>query len=150
MRYAFTTVELIFVIVILGVLAIFAIPRLALSRDDANFVQILANLKQLMSDVMMYNASQGKISNDIKDMTNVPNVSFSGSVILSNVAYPQYLIFKAKDCELKFVFINDAGGRVVVKLDPSATVNDCKVLERNNEFMSLKNGEYPVGSKVVF
>ena len=150
MRHAFTMMELIFVIVILGILVAFAIPRLALTREDANFVQILANTKQLMSDVMMYNASQGGISNDIKDMTNVPNVSFSGSVNLNNATYPQYLIFKANDCVLKFGFVNDAGGHVVVRLDPSVTINDCKVLERNNEFVSLKNGEYPVGSKAVF
>ena len=150
MRYAFTTVELIFVIVILGVLATFAIPRLALSRDDANFVQILANIKQLMGDVTTYNASQGEISRNAQDMTNVPNVSFSGSVNLNNLTYPQYLIFKANDCVLKFSFVNDAGGHVVVKLDPSVTIDDCRVLERNNEFVGLKNNEYPVGSKVVF
>lgn len=38
MRYAFTMIELIFVIVILGILAAFAIPRLSLTREDANFV----------------------------------------------------------------------------------------------------------------
>lgn len=150
MRYAFTMVELIFVIVVLGILSAFAIPRLSLTRDDANFVQILANTKQLMNDVMAYNASQGEISSNIKDMTNVPNVSFSGNVNLNNATYPQYLIFKANDCVLKFAFVNDAGGHVVIKLDSGVTINDCKVLERNNEFVNLKNGEYPVGSKALF
>ena len=37
---------------------------------------------------MAYNASQGGISNDIKDMTNVPSVSFGGSVNLNNATYP--------------------------------------------------------------
>jgi prepilin-type N-terminal cleavage/methylation domain-containing protein len=34
-RYAFTMVELVFVIVILGILAVIAIPKLAATRNDA-------------------------------------------------------------------------------------------------------------------
>ena len=52
MKRAFTTMELIFVIIILGLLAAFAILRLATSRDDADFVQILSNTKQLMIDII--------------------------------------------------------------------------------------------------
>ena len=35
MRTAFTMIELVFVIVILGILAVVAIPKLAATRDDA-------------------------------------------------------------------------------------------------------------------
>ena len=148
MKRAFTTMELIFVIIILGLLAAFTIPRLSTSRDDANFVQILSNTKQLMIDIMSYNASQGGIDSDIKKMTNVPNVSFSGSVALNNMTYPNFLHFNAGECVLKFVFTHDANNHAIIKLDPSMVVDDCKVLARNNEFEHLRNSEYPVGSKV--
>ena len=148
MKRAFTTMELIFVIIILGLLAAFAIPRLATSRDDADFVQILSNIKQLMIDIMSYNTSQGDIDSDIKKMTNVQNVSFSGSVTLNNMTYPNFLHFNARECVLRFVFTHDADNHVVIKLDPGIVVNDCKVLARNNEFEHLRNSEYPVGSKV--
>ena len=148
MKRAFTTMELIFVIIILGLLAAFAILRLATSRDDADFVQILSNTKQLMIDIMSYNASQGGIDSDIKKMTNVQNVSFSGSVTLNNIIYPNFLYFNARDCVLKFVFTYDANNHVIIKLDPSMVVDDCKVLARNNAFEHLRNSEYPVGSKV--
>nr|WP_314562790.1 prepilin-type N-terminal cleavage/methylation domain-containing protein [uncultured Campylobacter sp.] len=148
MRYAFTIVELIFVIIILALLAAFALPRLATSRDDANFIQVLSNTKQLMIDVISYNTSQAKISNNIRDMTNVIGSSLSGNTTINGINYPQFIIFNAKECYLKFVFTNDARGHVVIKLDSSITVDDCKILNRNHEFENLKNSEYPISSKV--
>lgn len=44
MRVAFTMIELIFVIVILGVLAAIAIPRLAASRNDAEAAKVANEL----------------------------------------------------------------------------------------------------------
>ena len=41
---AFTMIELIFVIVILGILAAVAIPRLAATRDDAEIVKVATNI----------------------------------------------------------------------------------------------------------
>ena len=53
----FTMIELIFVIVILGVLAAIAIPRLAATRDD----------------LMGYYTAQGEYNQDFSQMMNVPN-----------------------------------------------------------------------------
>lgn len=52
MRSAFTMIELIFVIVIIGVLASISIPRLSATRDDAKTSVILTNL----SDCITYAA----------------------------------------------------------------------------------------------
>ena len=44
MRRAFTMIELIFVIVIIGILAVLAISKFTLTRDDAKIVTELENL----------------------------------------------------------------------------------------------------------
>lgn len=71
MKKGFTMIELIFVIVILGVLAAIAIPRLAATRDDAEIVKASTNLTTAISDLTAYYVSQGKFADDIMKMTNV-------------------------------------------------------------------------------
>jgi general secretion pathway protein G len=50
-RSAFTMVELVFVIVILGILSAVAIPRLAASRDDAIMVKGKADISAIRSSI---------------------------------------------------------------------------------------------------
>ena len=67
----FTMIELIFVIVILGVLAAIAIPKLAATRDDAEVVRASQNIVTSLRDMIGYYTSQGQYSSDIPSMTNV-------------------------------------------------------------------------------
>ncbi|PSM51867.1 prepilin-type cleavage/methylation domain-containing protein [Campylobacter blaseri] len=53
MKYGFTMMELVFVIVILGILSAVAIPRLAVSRDDATVAKIRADLSAIRSGISL-------------------------------------------------------------------------------------------------
>ena len=69
-------IELIFVIVILGILASVAIPRLAGTRTDAEIATAVANLRTLLSDLNSYYVVKGEFpqgSNGVKwsEITNV-------------------------------------------------------------------------------
>ena len=50
-RKAFTMIELIFVIVVIGILSAIAVPKFAATRDDARVVASLASVKEAMNNV---------------------------------------------------------------------------------------------------
>ena len=70
MRKGFTMIELIFVIVILGVLASVAIPRLAATRDDAEVAKAATNLTTAVSDITAYYTAKGKFSSNMSQKFN--------------------------------------------------------------------------------
>ena len=83
MKKGFTMIELIFVIVILGVLASVAIPRLAATRDDAEVAKAATNLTTAVSDITAYYTAKGSFyetstgggltQNKITDFTKITN-----------------------------------------------------------------------------
>nr|WP_321318880.1 type II secretion system protein [uncultured Campylobacter sp.] len=105
MKKGFTMIELIFVIVILGILASVAIPRLAATREDAEISAAVANLRTLVSDASAYytvkdgfgTGTDGKGSK-IKwnEITNVPMKNPEGVITNDGV-----LIVGGQDC-IKF------------------------------------------------
>ena len=74
MKKGFTMIELIFVIVILGVLASVAIPRLAATRDDAEVAKAATNLTTAVSDITAYYTAKGTFSaNQKSDFSKITN-----------------------------------------------------------------------------
>lgn len=71
MKKGFTMIELIFVIVILGILAAVAIPKLAATRDDAEVSKFCSNAATAVSDIGAYYTAKGKFATTLTDMTNV-------------------------------------------------------------------------------
>ncbi|CAM4193964.1 type II secretion system protein [Campylobacter armoricus] len=73
MKKAFTIIELVFVVIILGVLAAIALPKFSSSKDEASTTQALGNLKIFISDINAYVLKNESLSS-IALMSNVTNV----------------------------------------------------------------------------
>ncbi|MDD6161528.1 MAG: type II secretion system protein [Campylobacteraceae bacterium] len=95
MKNGFTMIELIFVIVILGILASVAIPRLAATREDAEISAAVANLRTLVSDATAYYTVKGTFTSaKWNEITNVPLASAAST----NATSEAKLKAGGKDC----------------------------------------------------
>ena len=88
MKKGFTMIELIFVIVILGILASVAIPRLAGTREDAEISAAIGNLRTLVSDANVYYVTKGSFGTATKwqEFTSVPLVGADAAAVNSTAA----------------------------------------------------------------
>ena len=69
-KEAFTMIEIIFVIVVLGILAVIAVPKFVATRDDAKMVALAQNIATGASDVASYIVANGEVKEDLSQMSN--------------------------------------------------------------------------------
>lgn len=64
MKKGFTMIELVFVIVILGILASLAVPKLAATRDDAEAAKAAVEIKDAITQLTAYYTVNGSFPTD--------------------------------------------------------------------------------------
>ncbi len=144
MKTAFTMIELIFVIVILGILAAIAIPKQIATRDDAKVAAMARSISISANEIAMYAISQGSITEgDLASMSNVlDGLDGTGKVTLGNMSV-SFKMGEVDDC-VTFA-IDDGAFDANLTLDLAATGDDlCQALQG-----FFDPSEYPIPLKGV-
>ena len=128
-------IELIFVIVILGILASVAIPRLAGTRDDAEISAAIGNLRTLVSDANVYYVTKGSFGTaKWNEFTSVPldgatdAAATTGTTATANLkvggenCIGLYLKEKDGDVPAHIVFTQPGTGTTCTKVKEAASV----------------------------
>ena len=87
MKKAFTMIEPIFVIVIVGILTTVVISKINATRDDAKLTKVMSEVTVAIQDINTYYISQGKLALDttnktvkFREMTNAGTIDSSGAL----------------------------------------------------------------------
>lgn len=143
-------IELVFVIVILGILAVVAIPRLVSSREDAEISTAVANIRTLLSDVNAYFTTKGNFDGvKWKDLTNVPLKKENGAAIdatVGAIGNSSYLAVGGKNC--LEIFLRDGDIAYIAFKPVAANKNDlvCEIFLASELTKQILDGTKPTGS----
>ncbi len=117
MRRGFTMIELIFVIVIIGILAVIALPKLAGTRTDAKISSLEANTKTIVNDAKNFYTARGEtewLAAKISDVTDVPLMDST-----CNQVSPSTVFAGTGDPGNQYYFCSDDG--TVIRIDVNET-----------------------------
>ena len=121
MKKAFTMVELIFVIVIIGILATVAIPQFSATRDDAKISKLAMAIKTFQSELMVGIVSSNRIPQTKEELEKISNVLKESS--------HDYIIRVVNNKTIQF--IDTDNGAEICKI---LTINDTNISNVTLEF----------------
>ena len=142
MRKGFTMIELIFVIVILGVLASVAIPRLAATRDDAEVAKAATNLTTAVTDIAAYYTAKGsfKVVRSGTGQSQTKKVAFKD--ITNALDNDGNLIMKSETCAKVYLpgttgTTLTSGDKVELEIRFTGKDTACKTLQGLSSIQTL-------------
>ncbi|MBE3610580.1 type II secretion system protein [Campylobacter californiensis] len=76
MKKGFTAVELVFIIVVLGILSAVVLPKLFGTREDTFVARAATNISTFVSDITHYYMAQGGFENGKENIYKMTSVAF--------------------------------------------------------------------------
>ena len=152
MSKGFTMIELIFVIVIIGILASVAIPRLAATRDDAKIATALSETGMILRETTAFYTANGHFDDTASAMSNAADFNkTSGTVDGNDAIFTYYTPKNGSGVEacVDFKIYNTDGNVTIGENSAAASGNVCRGLRQSNTFKIQLTGSHPVGGSHV-
>ena len=152
MKKAFTMIELIFVIVIIGILAAVAIPRLATTRDDAVISTIISNARVAITDFQDDYTSQGNSiwnSGSINSVTTALLTTSCDTPIEANTSISPNTFELCHDDIVCISLETTEVGHLIVTDGTDTTDMICQAVKEDPAIRTISNKTYILGGQTI-
>jgi general secretion pathway protein G len=131
MKKAFTMIELIFVIVIIGILAAVAIPKLAATRDDAKVATTANAVANTANEIAARAMASGIPSDDIPAMSRIASgmIAQNKAVFDSSAKQLKIKMKSIDDCLILAIVTSTNDANLTLTYGNAGTDQVCKALQ---------------------
>jgi prepilin-type N-terminal cleavage/methylation domain-containing protein len=153
-KSAFTLVEIIFVIMIVGILAVVAIPRLSATRDDAKITVALNDMETLVDDFSNYYTTKSFFSSKLEEMTHkTSNIEYTtpwnSTTQTGTITY--FTLDDENNLEECVDFhLSNAEGNMTIEAKTTYIGTICRDLQATRAYKQLQGEQHFGGSIVKF
>lgn len=145
MKKAFTMIELIFVIVVIGILASIAIPKLTATRDDAKISGIIASARVAYGDFVTFYTSQNNArwrSEKLINITDAPLLTNCTTPVDSTTDVSPNIFVLCHNNVICLSFETIDEGNLTITDGTDTTSQICEAVKSDNAIKGLSNKTY--------
>ena len=138
---AFTMIELIFVIVIIGILGAVAVPRLMATRDDALISKNIEYIVASMQEISSYIVANGNSKDDLTEMSDMLKSLKSRDRVIVDSLNKSVKVKIGKKIDCISIDINSSDTTELLQTIFSTSNNDriCHMVQE-----TIKEKDYPL------
>ena len=148
MKYAFTLIEIIFVIVILGILSAVAIPKLIATRDDAIVSKKLGQIRAISNEISSYTFSRVGSEENLSKMSNVLSEMENEGIAHIDVSQrkAKIKVGSADDCLIFTIVRGSDEENLTLSFGNGGNDPLCQMVQKN---VDLRNYPIPLRGQLV-
>ena len=141
MKKAFTLIDLIFIIVIIGILSAVAVPRLAATRDDALIAKNSEYIIAIMNEISSYIIANGDSKDNLTEMSSILERLHLQNRVLVNIVNKSATVQIGEDQSCITVDLNTSTTTETLSTSFPSSTSDriCKMVQS-----FIKEKDYPL------